>query len=192
MITISNDFLTGAMYAPFCRTMHAPLEEWDRDMQKMAELGYSCLHGFAEWHDIEYKKGIFDFSKIDYFIETATKHGLIPIINIATQNNVGFYSPRWFMEEYRGVGEGMIDALGQKVMQEEYVIPCMDDPIYQSYANRYLKELALHFAGDKRIGGYVLWGEPVLFIPRAGRSKYVTASIQKKNLENGLKINIKI
>ena len=38
------------------------MEEWQRDMDKMAELGFTCLHGFAEWHDIEYKKGVFDFS----------------------------------------------------------------------------------------------------------------------------------
>ncbi len=168
MTNIRDTFLTGAMYAPFCRTKHAPIEEWDADMQKMAQLGYTCLHGFAEWHDIEYEKGHFDFSKIDYFIETAVKNGLVPIVNVATQNSVGFYSPRWFMEEYRGVGEGMVDSLGQKLMQEEYVIPCMDDPLYQAYATRYLKALACHFAGDERIGGFVLWGEPMLFSPRNG------------------------
>lgn len=167
-IRIDDRFLTGSMYAPFCRTKHAPMEEWDRDMQNMKELGYTCLHGFAEWHDIEYEKGRFDFTKIDYFVETAVKHGLVPIVNVATQNSVGFYSPRWFMEEYRGVGTGMVDAKGQTIMQGEYVIPCMDDPIYQGYAERYLKELARHFAGDDRIGAFVLWGEPMLFMPGSG------------------------
>ena len=65
MININENFLTGTMYAPFCRTVSAPMEEWDRDMKTMAELGYTCLHGFAEWHDIEYEKGRFDFTKIE-------------------------------------------------------------------------------------------------------------------------------
>ena len=161
-IQIDNRFLTGAMYAPFCRTLHAPMEEWDRDMKIMAELGYTCLHGFAEWHDIEYKKGVFDFTKVDHFVACAVKNGLVPIVNIATMNGVGFYSPRWFMEEYRGVGEGVIDAMGNKVLQSEYVIPCIDDPLYQKYAQRYLAEVARHFAGDERVGAFVLWGEPTL------------------------------
>ena len=157
---IAKRFLTGAMYAPFCRTLHAPMEEWDNDMKTMAELGYTCLHGFAEWHDIEYEKGDFDFSKIDHFVSCAFKNGLVPIVNVATQNGVGFYPPRWFMEEYRGNGVGVIDALGNRALQSEYVIPCIDDPFYQQYAERYLIEVAKHFAGDDRVGGYVLWGEP--------------------------------
>lgn len=165
-IEIDARFLTGAMYAPFCRTVHAPLEEWDRDMKNMADLGYTCLHGFAEWHDIEYEKGRFDFTKIDHFVECAHKNGLVAIINIATQNGVGFYSPRWLMEEYRGVGKGMVDAQGQTLAQEEYVIPCMDDPVYHAYADRYLEAVARHFAGDIRVGAFVLWGEPSLFSPR--------------------------
>ena len=54
-------------------------------------------------------------------METAVKNGLVPIINVATQNSVGFYSPRWLMEEYRGVGEGFVDSVGMRQMQGEYV-----------------------------------------------------------------------
>ena len=168
MITINNRFMTGAMYAPFCRTRHASMSEWDNDMKTMKELGFTCLHGFAEWHDIEYDKGHFDFTKIDYFVECAVKNGLVPIINVATQNSVGFYSPRWLMEEYRGVGEGFVDSLGQKLMQSEYVVPCLDDPLYMSYSHRYLAKVAQHFAGDSRVGAYVIWGEPNLYSPRPG------------------------
>lgn len=187
MKLISEKFLTGAMYAPFCRTVHAPMEEWDRDMANMARLGYSCLHGFAEWHDVEYEKGRFDFTKIDHFVACAVKNGLVPIINIATMNGVGFYSPRWFMEEYRGVGEGVVDALGQKVMQEEYVLPCMDDPIYQAYARRYLAAVAQHFAGDERVGGFVLWGEPMLTSRRANGAKICYCSHTKTKFRRWLK-----
>ena len=45
-------FLTGAMYAPFCRTECAPMEEWEKDIKNMADCGFTCAHGFAEWHDI--------------------------------------------------------------------------------------------------------------------------------------------
>ncbi len=167
MKKISEKFLCGAMYAPFCRTRHAPMEEWQRDMDKMAELGFTCLHGFAEWHDIEYKKGVFDFSKIDRFVECADKAGLAAIINIATQNSVGFYSPRWLMEELRD-SEGFVDSLGRKAYHSEYVVPCLDDPYYKQYSDRYLTEVAKHFAGDESVKGYVIWGEPTLQSPFPG------------------------
>ena len=162
MKTVSEKFLTGAMYAPFCRTKHAPIEEWESDMAKMAELGYTCLHGFAEWHDIEYEKGVFDFSEIDHFVACAVKNGLVPIVNVATQNSVGFYSPRWLMEELREDSEGVVDSLGNTPYPGEYIIPCMDDPLYHGYAVRYLEAVAKHFAGDGRVGAFVLWGEPTI------------------------------
>lgn len=165
-----GEFLTGAMYAPFCRTLAVPKEQWDDDLKKMAENGYTVVHGFAEWHDIEYKKGKFDFSDIDYMIESATKHGLKVIVNVATQNSVGFYSPRWLMEEYRGNGDGFIDANGHQVVQGQFVVPCIDNPFYQKYATRYLKQVAMHFANDIRVSGYVLWGEPILCLPNLGSS----------------------
>ena len=152
------------MYAPFCRTKHPPIEEWERDLKQMKALGYTCLHGFAEWHDIEYEKGQFDFTKIDHLIECAHSAGLVTVINVATQNSVGFYSPRWLMEELRE-SEGFVDARGNRPHHSEYVVPCLDDPVYNGYAKRFLTELARHFAADTRIGGYVLWGEPTLNSP---------------------------
>lgn len=187
MIKIDERFLTGSMYAPFCRTLCAPMEEWDRDMQNMASLGYSCLHGFAEWHDIEYEKGHFDFTKIDHFVACAHKNGLVAIVNVATQNGVGFYSPRWLMEELRGSGEGVVDAQGRKLSEEEYIVPCMDDPIYSAYAKRYLKAVAEHFAGDSRVGAFVLWGEPNINSILPGGLKICYCKYTKEKFRQWLK-----
>lgn len=165
VINKENQFLTGAMYAPFCRTLAAPMEEWEQDIKNMAELGFNCIHGFAEWHDIEYNKGEFDFTQIDYMIECAHKYGITPIINIATQNSVGFYSPRWLMEETRTTSVGFVDSNGDALAHGQFVVPCIDDPLYQKYATRFLTEVAKHFGKDSRVGGYVLWGEPFLSRP---------------------------
>ena len=160
-----NQFLTGAMYAPFCRTLAAPMEEWENDMKNMAELGYNCVHGFAEWHDIEYKKGEYDFTQIDHMVECAHKYGITSIINVATQNSVGYYSPRWLMEEMRNSGTRFVDSMGNALPDGQFVIPCIDDPTYQKYATKFLAEVAKHFGPDERVGGYVLWGEPMLMRP---------------------------
>ncbi len=187
MITINDKFMVGSMYAPFCRTKHAPMEEWDNDMKNMADLGYTCLHGFAEWHDIEYEKGHFDFTKIDHFVECAHKNGLVAIINIATKNSVGYYSPRWLMEELRGISEGYVDSQGRSVVQSEYVLPCLDDPVYQSYSQRFLKEVACHFANDERVGAFVLWGEPNIESPLQGNSGICYCSHTKAKFRVWLK-----
>lgn len=165
VINKENQFLVGAMYAPFCRTLAAPIEEWEQDIKNMAELGYNCVHGFAEWHDIEYKKGEFDFTLIDHMVECAHKYGITPIINVATQNSVGFYSPRWLMEEFRNETKGFIDASGDAIAHGQFVVPCIDEPKYQEYATRFLTEVARHYGQDERVGGYVLWGEPFLSRP---------------------------
>lgn len=43
-----NKFLTGAMYAPFCRTLAVSEDQWDQDLENMAKAGYTCVHGFSE------------------------------------------------------------------------------------------------------------------------------------------------
>lgn len=161
MLIKDDRFMMGAMYAPFCRTIAAPMEEWDNDFKNMKELGYTCVHGFCEWHDVEKEKGVFDFTAVDYMIECAHRNGIVPLINIATINGVGYYSPRWLMQEYKG--KGFVDNDGYHDIENcEYRIPCIDDPWYSAYAKRYLKAVAKHFAGNEKVGGYVIWGEPGL------------------------------
>ena len=158
---VKDRILVGSMYAPFCRTKYVDMSEWENDIRTMSELGYTCLHGFAEWWRIEKQKGVFDFTEQDYLIELCHKYGIVPIINVATQNGVGYYMPRWMQNEYHG--KGVIDAEGKgNPVDTEYVKACMDDPWYQMYSQRYLKALASHYAGDDRIGGWVIWGEPML------------------------------
>ena len=166
MKIISENFLGGAMYAPFCRTLPADMSEWENDFKNMKALGLKCVHGFSEWHDVEREKGRFDFTAIDYMISLAAKYDIVAIVNICTANSVGFYSPRWLMKECAGAE--FVDSKGNATRDCLYTVPCLDDPTYIQYANRYLTAVAKHFAGDTRVGGYVIWGEPQLF--RVGES----------------------
>ena len=151
----------GAMYAPFCRTQYAGMAEWDADIRRMAEMGFSCLHGFAEWWRIEKRKGEYDFTEIDCLIETSARRGVTPIVNVATQNGVGYYMPRWMQEEYAGAGVVDNEGRGDGV-RSEYLTACLDDPWYQTRARAYLRAVAERYAGDSRLGGWIIWGEPML------------------------------
>ncbi|MBR4236688.1 MAG: beta-galactosidase [Clostridia bacterium] len=151
----------GVMYAPFCRTLYVGMENWEADIRNMRDMGYTCLHGFVEWWRVEKEKGRFDFTEPDYLVELCAKYGITPILNVATQNGVGFYMPRWMQQEYKGRGVVDCDGHGNE-LESEYVTACLDDPWYQTYAQRFLKAVAEHYAGDSRLGGWVIWGEPLL------------------------------
>ena len=156
-----SELLMGAMYAPFCRTLYADPSEWDGDLKRMAEMGFNCIHGFTEWWRIEKEDGRFDFSETDALADCCQRHGIRLILNVATQNGVGFYMPRWMQRKY--TGRGMVDRDGNSsAVPGEYVTACMDDPWYQYYAQRYLRAVATHYAGDSRVAGWVIWGEPSL------------------------------
>ena len=157
----SQRFLIGAMYAPFCRTLPPPVEEWDQDLRLMKDLGFTCFHGFAEWHKIERQKGIRDFSEVDRIVDLADKHGLTLLVNVCTHNGFGFYPPRWLMSEYKG--QGIVTSRGiEEIPRGLYVIPCIDDPWYQEYAEIFLRELASRYKDARSIGGWIIWGEPTL------------------------------
>jgi beta-galactosidase len=157
----NNNFMTGAVYAPFCRTINPPIDSWQNDLEKMADLGYKCFHGFAEWHDIEKKDNVFDFSNVDRIIELGDKYGLKVIINIATVYGIGFYPPRWIMRKM--TSDGFVTPQGPVIRNGPYRIPCFDDPLYIEYSNRFIGALGKHYANDDRIAAWVIWGEPKMY-----------------------------
>ena len=153
--------VVGNMYAPFCRTEGPDVSEWPADIAKMKELGYTCLHGFCEWSRIEKAKGVYDFSQIDLLLELCEKNGILAILNVATQNTVGFHMPAWMENEYNGRGSVDIDNNGVS-LKSIHNVPCLDDPWYREHAANFLRALANRYKGDRRVAGWVIWGEPML------------------------------
>jgi len=153
--------VVGNMYAPFCRTEGPDVSEWPADIAKMKELGYTCLHGFCEWSRIEKAKGVYDFSQIDLLLDLCAKNGILAILNVATQNTVGYHMPAWMENEY--AGRGMVDIDDDGVaLKSIHNVPCLDDPWYRGPAEKFLKALARRYGGDGRVAGWVIWGEPLL------------------------------
>ena len=161
---VDDKVVVGSMFAPFCRTEAADSSEWPADLAKMRELGYECLHGFCEWSRIEKEKDVYDFSETDRLVELCASNGLHAILNVATQNTVGYHMPAWMENEYKG--RGFVDSDGFAIpFKSIHNVPCLDDPWYRDRAERYLKALAAHYSGDRRVAGWVVWGEPVLSSP---------------------------
>ena len=161
MRVAADRVVVGNMYAPFCRTEGPDVSEWPTDIAKMRELGYTCLHGFCEWSRIEKAKGVYDFSQIDLLLDLCAKNGILAILNVATQNTVGFHMPAWMENEYSGRGSVDIDNNGV-ALKSIHNVPCHDDPWYREHAEKFLRALAKRYAGDDRVAGWVIWGEPIL------------------------------
>ena len=160
--------VVGNMYAPFCRTEGPDVSEWPADIAKMKELGYTCLHGFCEWSRIEKAKGVYDFSQIDLLVDLCAKNGILAILNVATQNTVGYHMPAWMENEY--AGRGMVDVDDDGVaLKSVHNVPCLDDPWYRGPAEKFLKALARRYGGDGRVAqaGHA--------VPRALRRQAVRA-----------------
>ncbi len=156
--------IVGTMYAPFCRTEGPPAAEWPADIAKMRELGYRCLHGWCEWSRVEKAEGVYDFSEVDRLLDITSENGLACMLNLATQNSVGYHMPAWMENLYAGAG--LVDSEGFGIpVRSIHAVPCLDDPWYRERAGRYIEAVARHFSGDARVAGWVVWGEPMLESP---------------------------
>ncbi len=71
----------GAYYYP----EHWDESQWDRDLQKMAEMGFEFTH-FAEfaWAQLEPEEGVYRFEWLDRAIALAAKHNLKVILCTST------------------------------------------------------------------------------------------------------------
>lgn len=161
---MKESIIIGTMYAPFCRTEGPPAAEWPADLAKMRELGYQCVHGWCEWSRVEKEEGVYDFAEVDRLLDLAAENGLLCFVNLATQNSVGYHMPAWMENQY--AGEGLVDSEGFGIpVRGIHAVPCLDDPWYRARAERYIRAVAAHFAGDRRVAGWVVWGEPMLESP---------------------------
>jgi len=63
----------GAYYYP----EHWDESQWDRDLQKMSEMGFEFTH-FAEfaWAQLEPEEGKYDFAWLDKAVTLAARHNL--------------------------------------------------------------------------------------------------------------------
>jgi hypothetical protein len=84
--------MVGAYYYP----EHWDPSQWDRDLQKMASLGFEFVH-MAEfaWAQLEPKEGVYDFAWLDTAVMLSAKHGLKVILCTSTAT-----PPVWLSRKY--------------------------------------------------------------------------------------------
>ena len=140
----------GAYYYP----EHWDSTQWDRDLEKMAELGFEFTH-YAEfaWAQLEPEEGKYDFAWLDKAVELAAKHNLKVIMCTSTAT-----PPVWLVRKYPEILTKNEDGTQMDHGSRQHA--SFSNQTYRDYALKMIAELAKHYGNDKRIMGWQLDNEP--------------------------------
>jgi len=129
-------------------------EQWDRDFQKMADMGFEFTH-MAEfaWAQMEPTEGNFDFKWLDKAVELASKHHLKVIMCTSSAT-----PPVWLVRKYPEVLVEM--STGQKGEHGTRQHGSWSSPKYRELVTKLVAAQAKHYANDKRIWGWQIDNEP--------------------------------
>lgn len=146
-----EDLMTvGAYYYP----EHWPQEQWDRDLAKIAEMGFTFTH-FAEfaWAQLEPEEGVYDFAWLDKAVALADKHGLKVIMCTSTAT-----PPVWLVRKHPEVLITHEDGTRMEHGARQHA--SFSNEYYRSYSQKLIAELARRYGQDERIIGWQLDNEP--------------------------------
>ena len=147
----AKDLMTiGSYYYP----EQWPHEYWERDIKKMAEVGFDFTH-FAEfaWTFMEPEEGRFDFAWLDEAVELAHKNGIKVVMCTPSPT-----PPVWLIQKHPDVL--MVNADGRTIQHGARQQASWSSPVYREYVAKIVEAMGKHYTNDKRIWGWQLDNEP--------------------------------
>ncbi|MCF7802650.1 MAG: beta-galactosidase [Candidatus Marinimicrobia bacterium] len=94
-----RDLLKGETYIPFgsqyYRAPSPKREDWDRDLAKMADLGFNMVKFWVQWRWNHPEENRYDFSDIDELMELSRKHNLKVMLN-----TIFDIAPAWIYKKF--------------------------------------------------------------------------------------------
>ena len=140
----------GAYYYP----EHWDESQWDRDLQKMAEMGFEFTH-FAEfaWAQLEPEEGVYRFEWLDRAIALAAKYNLKVILCTSTAT-----PPVWLVRKHPDILITREDGTRYDHGSRQHA--SFSNEFYRSYALKMIEELAKRYGNDARVVGWQLDNEP--------------------------------
>lgn len=145
------DLMTlGAYYYP----EHWPEEQWERDLAKIAEMGFEFTH-FAEfaWAQLEPEEGVYDFAWLDRAVAMAAKYDIKVIMCTSTAT-----PPVWLVRKHPDILITRED--GTKMDHGARQHASFSNEFYRDYSQKLIAELAKRYGRDERIIGWQLDNEP--------------------------------
>lgn len=146
----ANEMPIGAYYYP----EHWPASQWERDLSKMGELGFSFTH-FAEfaWSRMEPVEGQYEFEWLDRCIDLAAQNGLKVILCTPTPT-----PPAWLTQKHPEILSVNQQGITQQHGSRLHV--AYNHPAYWHYVEKIITKLAKRYGQDERIWGWQLDNEP--------------------------------
>lgn len=140
----------GAYYYP----EHWDESQWDRDLKKMAEMGFKFTH-FAEfaWAQLEPEEGVYDFGWLDRAIELAARHDLKVILCTSTAT-----PPVWLVRKHPDILITREDGTQYDHGSRQHA--SFSNEYYRDYSMKMIAEMAKRYGKDDRVIGWQLDNEP--------------------------------
>ncbi len=140
----------GAYYYP----EHWKSTQWERDIRRMAELGFSFTH-YAEfaWSNLEPEEGKYDFAWLDTCVNLAAKYGLKVIMCTPTPT-----PPAWLTAKHPEIR--VVNEEGRAVHHGTRLHANGAHPVYQRYIEKLLLNMAARYGNHPAIWGWQLDNEP--------------------------------
>lgn len=148
-----NDLtIVGAYYYP----EHWSENEWERDLKKMAELGFEFTH-FAEfaWAQLEPEEGVYNFAWLDKAVALAAKYKLKVVMCTSTAT-----PPIWLTRKHPEILITHED--GTRLDHGARQHASFTNRLYRQYSMKMIEKLAEHYGNDPRIIGWQLDNEPAV------------------------------
>jgi len=131
-----------------------PRQYWERDFNKMAELGFEFTHfGEFAWSFIEPEEGKFDFTWLDEAVALAASHKIKVIMCTSTPT-----PPAWMVEKHPEIL--MVNDEGRTMQHGSRQHISWSSPVYREYVSKMVEAIAKHYGNDGRIWGWQLDNEP--------------------------------
>ena len=136
--------LFGAPYYP----EHWTATEMTNDIKRMQNAGFNCVRmGEFSWNLMEIKKGVFDFSFFEKYINTLGEAGIKTIFCTPTAT-----PPVWLVKDHPG--SLRIDENGRSMLHGSRQHCCYSSEALRKYGNRVTAKLVDHFTDNPHIIGW--------------------------------------
>lgn len=147
----SNSLMpVGAYYYP----EHWPSNQWERDLKKMAELGFTFTHfGEFAWANMEHEEGNYQFGWLDESLRLAQQASLKVILCTPSPT-----PPAWLTEKHPEILS--VDDQGITQLHGSRLHVSYNHPAYLHYVEKIVTQLAKRYANHPAVIGWQLDNEP--------------------------------
>jgi beta-galactosidase len=145
----------GTHFGVYYYPEHWPEEQWERDIRRVAELGFDFIHyGEFAWARLEPADGKFDFAWMDKAVKLAADNGLKVLMSTPSP-----CPPAWLATAHPEILA--VDRNGLRAHHSgSRLTGSLANPVYRRHVERIVAKLAQRYARDDRVWGWQIGNEP--------------------------------